>query len=261
MEQQSDDKHKKAQRIGRLGYIAYGLLQLILAALALQIAWSSTSDKASTSGAIANVAQQPAGRVLVWIVALGLLMLASWQLYVAIRENNGLRQTAGAVVSAIAYGAVAVVAFRFAIGSSEQSNSNQTSEQAAGTILGLPGGRWLVAAVALAIIGVGVWHVLQGITGRFAEDLESGATAGTSGSVVMGFGRLGYGARGVAYMVMGGLFVAAAVTSDKDEAGSLDAALSTLKQQPAGRWLLTVVAIGFAAYGLYSFARARYEAE
>ena len=38
-----------------------------------------------------------------------------------------------------------------------------------------------------------------------------------------------------------------------------DQALQTLTQQPAGPVLLTVVGVGFAAYGLYCFARARYE--
>ena len=59
--------------------------------------------------------------------------------------------------------------------------------------------------------------------------------------------------------MVGLLFVAAALARDKDEAGGLDQALQTLKQQLAGPVLLTVVGVGFAAYGLYCFARARYE--
>ena len=53
--------------------------------------------------------------------------------------------------------------------------------------------------------------------------------------------------------------VAAALTHDADEAGGLDTALATLKRLPAGPWLLTVVAVGLASFGLYCFARARFE--
>ncbi len=97
----TEDKKDHAHRIGRLGYLAYGLIQLVLAVLVLRIAWSSTSDDASTSGAIASVAAQPAGRALVWVVALGLLMLACWQLYMAFREKEGRWDNASAVISAI----------------------------------------------------------------------------------------------------------------------------------------------------------------
>ena len=41
-------------------------------------------------------------------------------------------------------------------------------------------------------------------------------------------------------------------------ASGLDGALHTLRDQPLGPVLLTAVAVGLAAYGVYSFARARY---
>jgi Domain of Unknown Function (DUF1206) len=49
----------------------------------------------------------------------------------------------------------------------------------------------------------------------------------------------------------------AALHRNPNEAGGLDAALRTLIAQPFGTLLLVVVAIGFAAYGVYCFAAAR----
>ena len=54
------------------------------------------------------------------------------------------------------------------------------------------------------------------------------------------------------------LFVVAAVQHDPQQAGGLDSAFATLAAQPFGVALLVAVGLGFAAYGLYSFARARY---
>jgi hypothetical protein len=42
------------------------------------------------------------------------------------------------------------------------------------------------------------------------------------------------------------------------EASGLDGALRSLRDQPFGTVLLVLMALGFAAYGIYSFARARY---
>ena len=55
-----------------------------------------------------------------------------------------------------------------------------------------------------------------------------------------------------------GLFVAAAWHADESEATGLDGAMRTLKEGPAGPLLLALVALGFVAYGVYSFVRARY---
>jgi hypothetical protein len=48
--------------------------------LALQIAWGAPASKsADTSGALKTLADQPLGRILLWLVAIGLVALAHWQ--------------------------------------------------------------------------------------------------------------------------------------------------------------------------------------
>ena len=64
--------------------------------------------------------------------------------------------------------------------------------------------------------------------------------------------------KGVALAIVGVLFVTAAATANPSKATGLDGALHTLRDQPAGVALLVIVALGFIAYGIYSFARARY---
>jgi hypothetical protein len=72
-------------------------------------------------------------------------------------------------------------------------------------------------------------------------------------------GRIGYVGKGAALAVVGVLLVVAAVRSDPEQAEGLDAALHTLAGLPFGAVLLTLVALGFAGYGVYALAgRARY---
>ncbi len=63
--------------LARGGLVTYGLLHLLIGWLAVQIAWSvSGSRSADTSGALRTVASQPLGKILLWVVAVGLGALA-----------------------------------------------------------------------------------------------------------------------------------------------------------------------------------------
>jgi hypothetical protein len=57
---------------------------------------------------------------------------------------------------------------------------------------------------------------------------------------------------------VGSLLVYAAITFDPSKAQGLDGALKTILGLPFGQILLTVVALGIAAFGAFCFVRARY---
>jgi hypothetical protein len=69
---------------------------------------------------------------------------------------------------------------------------------------------------------------------------------------------LGYAARGIVFLVIGGFLLVAAWQSDASEARGLGGALAALQAQPFGQALFTVVALGLAAFGAFEFAEARY---
>jgi hypothetical protein len=71
-------------------------------------------------------------------------------------------------------------------------------------------------------------------------------------------GQAGYIAKGIAFGIVGLLLADAAVTHNPAKSRGLDAALRTLIAQPFGKFLLFLVAIGFAAFGIYCFFQARY---
>jgi hypothetical protein len=61
--------------------------------------------------------------------------------------------------------------------------------------------------------------------------------------------------------VLGILIVVAGFTSQPEKARGLDAALKTLANQPFGPWILTAVALGLAAYGVFQLVTARHRRE
>jgi hypothetical protein len=237
------------------------VLHLLVAWLAVQLALGKSSEQADQAGAFSTLGQAPAGAVLLWAVAAGFAALALWQLLTAVIGAPGVDAAHRAMervkngAKALLYGVLAVSAGRYATGSGTGGESRQKGLTA--QVLGMPGGRWIVGAVGLAIVVAGVVHVVIGVQKRFRRDL-AGVGGGAVGTAVVRLGQVGYVAKGVALGVVGGLVVAAGATADPSRAGGLDQALRTIRDQPFGPVLLCVVGLGIAAYGVYSFARARY---
>jgi hypothetical protein len=255
------------ENLARVGLLAYGVVHLVIAWLALQLAWGGGGGSADQSGAMATLADSPVGKPLLWVVAVGMIALAAWQLAEVLRWRHGLSasgearkkavtKTVKSVAKAVVYVALAVLAIRYATGSGS-SSSGQQQQQTAG-VFGWPAGRWLVGLAGLVVIGVGVYHVYKGVTRKFMKQLDLGsAPAGTRG-LVEKVGLVGFPGKGVALGLVGGLLVYAAVTFDPEKATGLDGALRTVLDAPFGKFLLTLVALGIAAFGVFCLIRARY---
>ena len=253
------------EHLARIGLIAYGVVHLLLAWLALQLAWGGGSGQsADQAGALATLAEQPLGRPLLWLLAVGLVALAAWQAAEVLRWRSRLSSTGDArkkalekvvksVAKAVLYAVLAVLAVRTAT-----SGGSSGGQQSAAGVFGWPAGRWLVALVGLVVIGVGVYLVHKGVSKRFLEEVDLGSASPQTTRLVTRLGQAGFPAKGVALGVVGGLLVYAAVTFDPARAGGLDGALRTILSAPFGQVLLTLVAVGIAAFGAYCFVRARY---
>jgi hypothetical protein len=247
----------------RAGLVAYGVVHLMIAWLALQLAFGQGGQgTANSTGAMQALARQPMGEVLIWLVAIGMFLLVLWRLLEAAlghRDEDGgkrLRKRLTSLGKAILYGTVAVSALRVAMGAGSKSQGGSDSTTA--KLMDLPAGVWIVAAVGLAIIAYGGNMIRRAWNDKFAEHLDAEGKSGDSGRAYLMFGKVGYNAKGLAIGIIGGLFVYAALTHDAQKSGGLDQALHTVLEQPFGQFLLAAVAVGIACYGLFCFARARH---
>jgi len=233
----------------RLGFAASGLLHVLIAWVVLQLALGSSSgQQADQEGALQTLAGSPVGSVLLWLTVVGFAFLALWQLTDAI-VRRGLGDRAKAAGKAVVYAALAWTAYDVVEGG---GGSGGSSGSTAG-LLGSTGGRLLIGALGLVVIGVAVYHVWKGSTRSFLRDLQE-----HPGRWVVRAGQVGYIAKGVALALVGGFLVASAAGASGDQPQGLDGALRALADLPFGTVLLILAAIGFAAFGVYSFARARY---
>lgn len=245
-------RRKGYQVLVRLGLISYGLVSIVTAGLALQVAGGGDA-RASSAGALREVSSQPLGVVLVWSMSVGMLVLALWQVVeAALGGANGTRWTrrVSSLGRATTYAFLGFLALGTATGADRQDNvGSALTAQILDLRFGrLPVGVLLIVAVGMAVVAVGVSQILRGVRRRFTEDLTREA-----GRPTIVFGVVGLTAKGLVLTMIGSLLVAAAVTRDPSDVGGMDVALARLEDQAFGPLLLVVMAGGLACFGLYCF--------
>ena len=190
--------HPALENAARLGYAVNGLVHLLIAWLALQVAWGGSSGPADQSGAMQTLAGNDIGRVLLWIAVLGFLGLGLWQVTEVIVGRGETSDRVKAAVKAVVYLFLAFSFFTYARGNSSSSSSQQSVDFTA-SLMDKPFGRILVGAVGVALLGVGIYHIFKGARKKFLQDLRE-----HPGRWVVRAGQFGYIARGVAFGLVGG---------------------------------------------------------
>ena len=253
----------RAVEIGaRVGLACYGVTHLLIAWLALQIAFGGGGgQQANQKGAFQQLTDNTFGKILLWVIVVGFVAVGLWRLGQAIwgyryvsDKKKQLRKRGTSAFKAVVFFTLTVLAVRTAIGSGGGGNGQQ---QATAGVLGLPGGQWIVGLVGLGIIVAGGSKIYAGWKKKFEDDMNMPSDQKTRQAVER-TGQIGYIAKGVSIAVIGVLVVIAAIQFDPAKAAGLDAALRSLAQTPLGPWLLVVVALGLAAYGVFCAFDAKY---
>ncbi|GAB5533906.1 MAG: DUF1206 domain-containing protein [Rubricoccaceae bacterium] len=249
---------------GRVGYAVKGVLYALLGVLAVEAARGGGSAEGQT-GALRSLAGEPFGSILLGVLTVGLAAYALWRLSTAVldpeghgTDASGLVHRGGYLASALAYGTFAFVAGRLVFGDGGGSGSGGGASEQTQMAFGLPGGRWLVAAAAVALVGFAIREAWRAYSATFMSNLALDGFARHKRTLIERLGRAGLAARAVVYGLMGVSLAVAAWQTDAQEAVGLDGALASLRDAPYGPWLLGAVGLGLAAYGLYCGVNARY---
>lgn len=234
----------------RVGYAVNGLMHLLMAWLAVQLVLGEQGASADQSGAMGLLAGSTIGLVSLWVAVVGFALLGIWEIPEAIRVSEA-GDKVKCLAKGVVYLALAFSAFKFTQGAGE-SSEQQTRDFTTQLLTG-PGGRALVGLIGAVVIAIGAYHVYKGWAKKFLHDLEE-----HPGTWAVVAGRIGYICKGIALAAVGVFFVFAGLHNNPGEATGLDGTLRQVLALPFGQIACLVVAAGFVAYAIYSFARARY---
>jgi hypothetical protein len=257
---------KVMRGLARLGYAAKGVVYIIIAILAGQLAFGHSGQSPDQRGALRAIATQPFGRVLLILLAIGLLAFGLWSLIQAIFDTEGEGRRAKGIIARIGYAvvgfayiALAFGAYQLVSGSGNGGNSTtSTTQDATAKLLTLPFGVPLVIIIGLVVLGVAFYLYARAWSAKFQRRLALSSLRPQVRKTLVNLGRLGYAALGVVFTIIGIFLIVAAVQFNPRQAKGLDTAIAELQRLPLGQLLLFLVALGLLAYGIYSFVEARY---
>ncbi len=253
------------ETFARFGYVAKGFVYGAIGILALLAAFSVGGKTTGTTGALHAIAAQPFGQILLILIALGLVGYVIWRFIQAINDPRdkgtdakGIFTRLGYIFSGIAYAGVATNAAMLAINASNSSSSGNSKQDWTAMVMQQPFGRWLVGIAGAVTIGIGFWRLYQAYKIKFRKKLNLNELNLQQKDWLVNISRFGIAARGVVFVMIGFFVLQAAHQYNPEKVKGLDGALLTLTQQPFGKVLLTLMALGLVSYAVYLLLQARY---
>ena len=248
----------------RLGYVVRGALYAVMGLLALKIVLSVAGGQATDlTGSLVVMVSNPYGKLVLIIAAVGLAAYSLWGFTRAIfdplhrgSDASGYMARLGFVSSALSYAAIVYFAIQLLAGSGARTNDGTKNTIA--SVLTHPAGGALTILIGLVVIGVGLGQFMEAYRATFARDLKGTEMSPRTRDIVVKLGRFGMFARGVIFLIIGWFVVQAGIHHDPSQTQGFSGAFVFLLAQPFGRILLGIVALGFVALGLHSFACARW---
>jgi hypothetical protein len=252
-------------RAARLGYVIRGLLYGAMGASGIGFAlgvWHRATDQ---RGALFMVKGRPGIEVAVSIaVIVGLAGYALWGFIRAIfdplrkgHDADGIAARLGFAWSGLSYAGLLVFTIQFLLGMT-QGDGSDSVEKTIRFVMARPFGVFVTGLIGAISVLVGLGQFVDAYKAGFRGDLKRTEMSTDEKRLADALGRFGMFSRGVIFAMLGGFIIQAALLHDAAKAEGMGAAMQTLAQEPGGHLALFVVAAGFIALGLHSFACARW---
>ncbi|MFN4060338.1 MAG: DUF1206 domain-containing protein [Paracoccus hibiscisoli] len=243
----------------RVGYAGKGLVYLAVAGVSLRSIWRG-GEAQDTSSAFGWLNATAWGAVVLFAILAGMVAYAVWRVLDAAfdledygSEAKGIVARLGMLVTGAIHLGIAVVVFPLLFRWGDAGEGEGIADYV-GTVMAWPGGRWIIGAVALLIIGAGLHYARKGWTGAYRDDLRANHFT-TRWNPVLKAGLIAHGA---VVGVIGLLFLFAGWRADPDKAGGTGDAFSWLSDQVYGQILVTGICLGLLGFALFCFVNAAY---
>ena len=235
------------EKFARFGLLSKGIVYCLMGLLSVLAAFGLSQEKGDKAEAFKVIYGQPFGQVLLVIVALGLLgyvMLRFFQAFKDIdnkgTDMKGIFDRIGYTLSAFLYLGIGAYALKLVFGSSG-GDDGDSRQFVVSKVLEYPGGQYVVGIAGFVVIGMGLYQIFRGVTGKFMKRVN--LIRSNMKDAFQGAGTVGYISRGIVLGIIGYFLLHAAWLSNAEEAQGTGAAFDFLQNQ-FGSVMMAIVALG-----------------
>ncbi|EAR50998.1 hypothetical protein OG2516_03318 [Oceanicola granulosus HTCC2516] len=244
----------------RAGYAGRGLVYVVVAGFSLWAIWRGGQAE-GTGTALQSLETTTGGGVVLVLIVLGLLAYMVWRLVDAFwdleaygTDGEGMVARTGMVVTGLIHGAIGVGAAAILFGSGSGGGGSSATTRWLEELMSQPGGRWAVGIAGLVTIGAGLYYLHKAWKETYRKELRASRFTTRWNGLL----KAGVAAQGVVVLIVGGLILSAALSSNASEAGGLGSAFGWLYEQAYGRILVTLLCVGLLMFALFCFVNAAY---
>ena len=254
------------KRLARFGFFTKGTLFIVIGVLAILLVVGLQGGKITdATGALATVALEPYGKVLLIIFIVGASGHGLWNILRGAADVDDRGRDFKGIVSrviqigiGIFYLGLAWSAFDIVMTAHVSDANGDLPKTLTAILFTLPLGAVIVFLIGVGMFGASLHEGYSGITGKFQEHYRMWEIAENHRKFIDVLGYLSFTARALILGLIGYFFVSAAITRDQSEVSGIDGALLLLSQNMFGKALLFITAIGLVGYGILALYEARY---
>jgi hypothetical protein len=257
------DHDRAIELSGRAGLVSRAVIWALTGLLALRLAVTGRAEpgrEPDKQGALHTLARQPLGHLLLLLLALGFVAMVAWSVAEVVRKRDGERtghwnKRAIAAGRMALYAGLATTTVQLLVG---KNGDSQKQEKLTADVLGWPGGRFIVGALAVALLATACFNVYRGVSRRYEKHWDRGRMDRRARRIAGPAEAIGNVGHALVFALVGWFLALAAIQFDPSEPKSLDESLATLIREPHGRPLCIVVAVGMIAWAVNALAQARW---
>lgn len=252
-----------ARDLARVGYAAKALIYLLIGGIALYEATRRLGAHSSPSQAMHLLRLQPLGGAILALLAAGMCCYGLHRCLEAIlgpvRTKSHLLETfhrLGRLVGGGCYLGLAASSVEFVFSRTHTGDSQ--TPRLAGQLMQHSLGNSLIVAVGAVLVFVGTKCFFDALSGRYRRSYELERPSKPVAFIVHIGAIYGICARGVFFLLCGGLTIYSGLASDPKSARGMQGVLALIQKLPLGQWLYGIIGAGFVSYGLFCVVRTIY---
>ena len=254
---------KQLKKYARIGIASKGIVYILAGGLTCLAALNlSNQGSSGKETALSFIDKQPFGKILLILVALGLLGYTVFRLIVAYNYQKSDKSAAYIWGKKIAYAAsglfylsIAFTALKKALSSS--SGDGDSKQTMIGQLLSSTLGEVVLFVVLLIIVGRALFQFYQAWSGNFSNRIKDYNLNGRIKKTINFTGIFGYSSRGVVILIISYMFFKAIITQSPDKAKGMEGSFQLL-QGSYGSLVLAVIAAGLFFYGVFMLIKSYY---